>query len=297
MHRIDGPGATVDKKFTEGNPSGGVQATGVGAAWLNDIQEELMSILTAAGIAPIKGVQNQVLTAIQGIVSSGRLLRTTIYINNAGTLQKSVDGSAFANAASTFTPHGAAVFGEGLVIAGGGSGGGAAPTTAGQIAAGSGGGGGGHAKKRAPIGSFTGATIVVGLGGTPTGGLGVTGGASSIGSLVSATGGNGGTGGPAATPNSTPVGGAPGGIGSNGDLNGAGGPGGWAIYSAVCQSGAGGGSFFGPGPISVGGVTGIGGTAAVNYGAGGSGGSVPASQGGAAGGAGKAGLVIIQEFA
>ncbi|CAI8805070.1 putative Tail fiber protein [Pseudomonas sp. IT-P74] len=67
MHRIDGPGATGTNKFTDGDPVGGVQATVVTDDWLNDVQEELMSILTAAAITPVKGTQNQILTAIRRI--------------------------------------------------------------------------------------------------------------------------------------------------------------------------------------------------------------------------------------
>ena len=297
MHRIDGPGATVNNRFTDGDPVGGVPATVVTDEWANDVQEELMSILAAAGIAPVKGAQNQVLTALGMAFSPGRLLRTTIYINNGGTLQKSVDGGAFANTASTFTANGAATFAVGLAIGGGGGGGGVGVTTAGQVAAGAGGGGGGHAKKRAPIASFNGATITVGLGAAGSSGLGGIGGTSSIGGLISATGGSGGTAGIGSTPNSAPVGGALGNVGSGGDLNGNGGPGTWAIYSPVAQSGYGGGSFFGPGPISTGGVTIQVGPSAVNFGAGGSGASSPASQGGATGGSGKSGLVIIEEYA
>lgn len=67
MHRIDVPSATPDNEFTEGSPTGGVPATTVSADWLNDIQEEIMSVLTNQGIAPIKGVQDQLLQAIIGI--------------------------------------------------------------------------------------------------------------------------------------------------------------------------------------------------------------------------------------
>lgn len=70
MHRIDGPGATVDNKFTEGNPASSIPATEVTAAWLNEVQEELLSILAAAGIAPVKGAQNQVVDAIQALLGS-----------------------------------------------------------------------------------------------------------------------------------------------------------------------------------------------------------------------------------
>jgi hypothetical protein len=67
MHRIDGPGATVDNKFTDGDPVAGIQATVVTDDWANDVQEELMSILTAASITPVKGTQNQVLAALRKI--------------------------------------------------------------------------------------------------------------------------------------------------------------------------------------------------------------------------------------
>ena len=70
MHRIDVPSATEDYQFTEGSPTGGVPATTVSAAWLNDVQEELLSILEAVGIAPVKGNQDQVLAAILALIAA-----------------------------------------------------------------------------------------------------------------------------------------------------------------------------------------------------------------------------------
>ncbi|WP_339500227.1 hypothetical protein [Pseudomonas silesiensis] len=67
MHRIDVPSATVDHLFTEGSPTAGVPATIVTADWMNDVQEEVMSVLEAAGIAPVKGTQDQLLKAIRAI--------------------------------------------------------------------------------------------------------------------------------------------------------------------------------------------------------------------------------------
>ena len=82
MHRIDGPGATVDNRFTDGDPVAGIQATMVTDDWANDIQEELMSLLTAAGISPVKGTQNQVLAALRslspGIIGSMRNARMSV---------------------------------------------------------------------------------------------------------------------------------------------------------------------------------------------------------------------------
>lgn len=82
MHRIDGAGATVDNKFTEGDPVGGIQATVVTDNWLNDVQEELISVLVAGGVAPVKGTQNQVLQAIRslsaGAIGSARNVNMSV---------------------------------------------------------------------------------------------------------------------------------------------------------------------------------------------------------------------------
>lgn len=64
MHRIDGPGATVDNLFTEGDPINGVPATTVTGAWLNSIQEEIANAVEAAGITLDKGDNSQLSEAI-----------------------------------------------------------------------------------------------------------------------------------------------------------------------------------------------------------------------------------------
>lgn len=71
MHRIDGEGATVDNKFTEGNPSTGAIATAVTADWLNALQEEIIAVLSAAGIEPIKATNTQLRDAIVSLISGG----------------------------------------------------------------------------------------------------------------------------------------------------------------------------------------------------------------------------------
>lgn len=75
MHRIDGPGATVDKKFTEGDPVGGVQATVVTDDWLNAIQEEVVAVISDPLVTPAiplnKAVNNQLVTAIKRLIASG----------------------------------------------------------------------------------------------------------------------------------------------------------------------------------------------------------------------------------
>jgi len=64
MHRIDGPGATAENRFTEGDPVAGTPATVVTDDFMNDVQEELISILAAAGVTPVKGTQNQLLQSL-----------------------------------------------------------------------------------------------------------------------------------------------------------------------------------------------------------------------------------------
>lgn len=74
MHRIDVPSATVDKKFTEGSPTGGIAATTVSASWLNDLQENVCKVVEGAGLTLTKGRALDLLDAITAIavVNSGQ---------------------------------------------------------------------------------------------------------------------------------------------------------------------------------------------------------------------------------
>lgn len=72
MHRIDGPGATVDNKFTDGDPLGGIQATLVTDDWLNDVQENIMAVLAAAGVSPTKARAADLVDAIVGLNGHGQ---------------------------------------------------------------------------------------------------------------------------------------------------------------------------------------------------------------------------------
>jgi hypothetical protein len=96
MHRIDtitavavmpvpaAPGAAG--YFTGGTPGPGapVPATNFDADWCNAQQEELMSILTAAGVAPDKTKVNQVLSAIQILTRIKLTADTTFYVATTG---------------------------------------------------------------------------------------------------------------------------------------------------------------------------------------------------------------------
>jgi microcystin-dependent protein len=69
MHRIDGPGATIDKLFTEGDPTNGVPATTVTGAWLNAVQEEIVNAVLEAGIALDKPTNVQLAQAMRIIAA------------------------------------------------------------------------------------------------------------------------------------------------------------------------------------------------------------------------------------
>lgn len=48
--------------------------------WLNDVQEELLSVLIAAGVSPVKGTQNQVLTAMMALATGQGGMANNDYI-------------------------------------------------------------------------------------------------------------------------------------------------------------------------------------------------------------------------
>jgi hypothetical protein len=282
MHRIDGPGATVDNKFTDGDPVGGVPATLVTDDWLNDIQENLMAVLAAAGVAPVKGNSGQLLASL-----TGRILNTQVF-SASGT--------------STYTPTVGTKKIRVRVIGGGGGGGGCAATTASNAAAGAGGSGGGYAESIITSG-FSGVSIVVGAGGTAGvagANNGGNGGGSSFGTLLSATGGGGGSGSPAVTPPYS-VGSDPAGIGAGGSINAQGSGGSPSIITIISgnyQSGVGGGSSFGGGASQRRFGDQGAGRQGVGPGAGGSGAAAGGSTttGAMAGGAGAPGIVIVEEY-
>ncbi|MGL5763876.1 MAG: hypothetical protein ACRCX9_11715 [Plesiomonas shigelloides] len=56
----------VRQYFTEGGQ--GLQPTIPGGEWFNMVTDELISVLTASGISPVKGQHNQVITALKALI-------------------------------------------------------------------------------------------------------------------------------------------------------------------------------------------------------------------------------------
>ncbi|ALC15666.1 pectate lyase superfamily protein [Desulfuromonas soudanensis] len=92
LGRVDTEGATVDNKFTEGNQALAEPATVLGAAWLNDIQEELVGIVEASGQTPAKGSQGQLKKALVLKVDTIASLRGVIGTETGQAVQVMEDG-------------------------------------------------------------------------------------------------------------------------------------------------------------------------------------------------------------
>jgi hypothetical protein len=183
------------------------------------------------------------------------------------------------------------------VLGGGAAGGGSPATGAAQVSGGAGGAAGGMAIKTLEASAVTATvTVTIGTGGTGVSGAGGNnGGTTSFGSLLSATGGTGGTAAAAAASVSVTV--PAGGIGTGGDLNPPGAPGGYTSASNAVSNfviGVGASSPLGAGGIPAALGT-IGGSATGN-GAGGAGTAQGANGAAVTGGNGTDGAVWVEEF-
>ncbi|MGS1045099.1 glycine-rich domain-containing protein [Burkholderia glumae] len=139
--------------FTGGNPATGQAATIVSADWLNLVQEELMSFLTAAGIAPNKTSYGQVLQAVQQLLQGFAGGRKALFL---------------ATAPWTVPPGVFLVWRTGCAPGGGGAGSPNIPAN--NIVAGGGGGGAGQFWIRSPMSVTPGQVIQVQLGAPGAGG-------------------------------------------------------------------------------------------------------------------------------
>lgn len=70
MHRIDGPGATLQNTFTEGDPQLAIPATTVTDDFLNAVQEEIVDVILTAGLALNKPDNTQLRQAVQALIAA-----------------------------------------------------------------------------------------------------------------------------------------------------------------------------------------------------------------------------------
>lgn len=74
MHRTEQDGATLDNKYTEGNPNLAIPATVVGAPEMNSLQEELCNLVTGAGLTLLTtgtDTFDQVVAAVKELITRG----------------------------------------------------------------------------------------------------------------------------------------------------------------------------------------------------------------------------------
>jgi hypothetical protein len=186
-------------------------------------------------------------------------------------------------------------------LVGGGGGGGGCSGSGSNYAAAGGGGSGGYAEEWfdvTPSTAYTYAIGALGAGGSSGANPGSAGTASSFtvaGTTVTANGGSGGTASTGSTSAKLSLGGNGAAVSTNGDINGAGSPGGTGYSSSttIIWSGSGGSSQWGGGGNSR--STAGAGNAGTGYGAGGGGASCTNAN--RAGGAGTAGAIVVCEFA
>lgn len=251
--------------YRDRNLGSGIPGTALVAADRNAIQEELLSVIEAAGITPVAGTWTQLLAAMRTLFAGGMQVYAT-------------PGSTSFTVPTGITKIHAKVWGGGGGGGGVGAGGGGA----------SGGSAGGYAEGIYSVTPGQVLAITVGGGGaagngTPT--AGGNGGLSSVGSLLSATGGLGGQG--AAGGSIAPVNG-PGGGGSGGALNVTGAVANAGIINGSFTMGSAGGAAFSS--AFVGGFSLSSGNSAGYPGGGGGGGGGSTNADGAVG---AAGLVVL----
>lgn len=271
----------VDSHGTPGYPTAGNPLTATPACPLtpwafHQVVEELLLLITAAGLTPDKAATNQVLLALRAMFAGGM----QVFAAPGG---------------ATFTVPAGVTSIEVILGGGGGAGGSSGDGSSGGLTGNPGAGGhaGGVAWGRYAVTPGAGLAVTVGAGGAPAAGAaGGNGGSSSLAALLSATGGDGGTWG--AT--TFTAGGNPG-TGTGGLINfqgGTGGPTGLNTNTFTT-------SHFSNGPVSRGGEAPLGLGAIRLFGTGNAPltGHVAGGQGASggsnvAGGAGSPGIVIVK---
>jgi microcystin-dependent protein len=98
MHRINTSGSSGGLFQDSTNPK-----TVVDASWLNDVQENIMAVLTAGSISPVAGTYTQLRDAIIAMLPNA-----TTSVRGVAVLATGVETAALTNSAKVVTPLGLA---------------------------------------------------------------------------------------------------------------------------------------------------------------------------------------------
>ncbi|MEQ5769996.1 hypothetical protein NFH98_20710 [Halomonas sp. H33-56] len=103
MHKIESPGATQDSRFTEGDPSSGVPATELSAAFMNAVMDEIANVIQEAGLTlKTAGTEtgDQLLAALQSLGMGGyasaaeaQALTSLVKVLTPGRLDDAFEGA------------------------------------------------------------------------------------------------------------------------------------------------------------------------------------------------------------
>ncbi len=116
MHRVDTNGS-VSGMWSDGDPVHGVLPTQFGKDWFNDVQENILAVLTQAGISPVKGTYTQLRDAIIGLIS-GAAGSATTSVAGLIMLATSAEVIAGVNATKAVTPNTLAALAASTTLAG-----------------------------------------------------------------------------------------------------------------------------------------------------------------------------------
>jgi hypothetical protein len=115
MHRIDNAsaasteptvgsvGPNPDGFWTTGNPSAGVPATVMDQDWFQAVQEELMTVLATASVAPVKGTFTQLMASLRVLFGGTGNLTNPAYMRLPGGVILQMGSAAAPNSGGSST--------------------------------------------------------------------------------------------------------------------------------------------------------------------------------------------------
>lgn len=187
----------VNGGFVDENPLAGTPGSLIPAAWGNNVTQEILNAIKAAGLTPDEAKTDQLATAIGALVDFTKLKNTPTTLAGYG-ITDAVGRLLAVRQIETvgitvYKPNPKAKRIRVRLVGAGGSGGGCVPVAAGNLRIGGGGGSGAYAESLYDVTSqlLAGVPISLGSGGAVSTTMGLAGGGASFGSYMSVAGGGG----------------------------------------------------------------------------------------------------------